>query len=127
MYRYFIKLSYDGTNYHGWQIQPNAPTVQENLIKALSTILGEEIEIMGAGRTDTGVHASCFYAHFDSLKDKLDENKKLIYKLNGFLNKDIAIQSILKVSNEDHARFTAISRTYKYYIHLNKNPFKYVD
>ena len=121
--RYFIWLSYNGRNYHGWQIQPNALTVQEILTKALSTILREEIEITGAGRTDTGVHASCFVAHFDSKCDDLDKDKKFIYKINGFLPQDIAIHKVFKVNNEAHARFDATSRTYHYYIHQQKDPF----
>ncbi len=121
--RYFIQLSYNGRNYHGWQIQPNALTVQEILTKALSTILREEIEITGAGRTDTGVHASCFVAHFDSKCDDLDKDKKFIYKINGFLPQDIAIHKVFKVNSEAHARFDATSRTYHYYIHQQKDPF----
>lgn len=121
--RYFIRLSYNGRNYHGWQIQPNALTVQEILTKALSTILREEVEITGAGRTDTGVHASYFVAHFDSKCNDLDKDKKFIYKINGFLPRDIAIHKVYKVNNEAHARFDAISRTYHYYIHQQKDPF----
>lgn len=121
--RYFIQLSYKGTNYHGWQIQPNAISVQEILTKAFSTILREEIEITGAGRTDTGVHASYFIAHFDSEKENLNLDKKLIFKLNSYLPKDIAIYKILAVHPEAHARFDANSRTYYYYIHQQKDPF----
>jgi tRNA pseudouridine38-40 synthase len=121
--RYFIQLSYKGTPYHGWQIQPNAVTVQEVLTRALSTILREEIEVTGAGRTDTGVHASFFMAHFDSQKKDLNTNKNIVFKLNSYLPKDIAIQRILKVNQEAHARFDAKSRTYHYYIHQQKDPF----
>jgi len=90
--RYFIYLSYNGTDYHGWQVQPNAPTVQETLNKALSTVLQEKIETVGAGRTDTGVHASFFTAHFESLNNKLDGDEKWVYKLNGILPDDIVIK-----------------------------------
>lgn len=122
MQRYFIQLSFLGTNYHGWQIQPNGLSVQEVLEKSLSTILREEIQVTGAGRTDTGVHASFFVAHFDSENADLD-NVGLVYKLNNFLPNDISIQKIWKVPNETHARFDALSRTYKYYISRVKDPF----
>ncbi len=96
MARFFVRLSYKGTNFHGWQIQPNAVTVQETLEKVFSLILQEEIKIVGCGRTDTGVHASRFYAHFDC-KSPLSDLEKLTYKLNSLLPKDIAIQEISKV------------------------------
>ena len=121
--RYFIYLSYNGTNYHGWQVQPNALTVQETLNNALSTMLQEEIETVGAGRTDTGVHASFFTAHFESLNNKLDKDKKWVYKLNGILPDDIVINNITRVSPDAHARFDALSRTYKYHISKKKDPF----
>jgi tRNA pseudouridine38-40 synthase len=120
--RYFLQIGYNGTNYHGWQIQPNANSVQATIENALSTILREEISVVGAGRTDTGVHASFFVLHFDSENENLDSN--LVYKLNSFLSFDIAVQRIWKVSDEFHARFSAISRTYKYFISTVKNPFK---
>lgn len=120
--RYFLELNYKGTNYHGWQIQPNAQTVQEAMEKALSTLLREEIPVVGAGRTDTGVHASFYVLHFDSEQNNLD-NTNLVYKLNRFLPPDIAVSKIYKVNNELHARFSAASRTYKYYISTAKNPF----
>lgn len=122
-YRYFIYLSYNGTRYHGWQIQPNALTVQETLNNAMSTMLQEEIETVGAGRTDTGVHASFFTAHFESSKNKLDRDEKWVYKLNGILPDDIAIDKITRVSPDANARFDALSRTYKYYISKKKDPF----
>ena len=122
-YRYFIQLSYKGTNYHGWQIQPNAVSVQEVLTNAFSTILREDIEITGAGRTDTSVHASYFIAHFDSVKVNLHSDKKFLFKINGLLPKDIAIHQVLHVKNDAHARFDATSRTYHYYIHQQKDPF----
>ena len=124
MPRYFIKLSYNGTNYHGWQSQDNAVTIQSGLEKALSTILSNKIEVTGAGRTDTGVHAREYFAHFDfDSKFGNDEIKNIIYRLNAILNNDIAVSEIFKVNDDVHARFSAISRTYKYYISLNKNPF----
>ncbi|MGM0408585.1 MAG: tRNA pseudouridine(38-40) synthase TruA [Bacteroidota bacterium] len=121
--RYFIQLSYKGTNYHGWQIQPNANTVQEVLTKALSTILREDISITGAGRTDTGVHASFYVAHFNCSKKNLDKDLKLVFKINNFLPKDIAIFRIISVNAEANARFDATERTYRYYVHQRKDAF----
>ena len=120
--RYFIELAYKGTNFHGWQIQPNAQTVQECLEKALSVIIREPISVTGAGRTDTGVHASYFVAHFDSEKNELD-HPDFTYKLNSFLGKDIGIIAVSKVSSDAHARFDALSRTYQYHLNLKKDPF----
>jgi tRNA pseudouridine38-40 synthase len=120
--RYFIELAYKGTNFHGWQIQPNAISVQESLEKALSTVTREAIAVTGAGRTDTGVHASYFVAHFDSTKMNLD-HPDFAHKLNSFLGKDIVIFGVLKVPPEAHARFDAISRTYQYHLNLRKDPF----
>ena len=119
--RYFIELSYNGKAYHGWQIQPNAISVQEVLEKGLSTLLKEPIATMGAGRTDAGVHATQLFAHFDT--EALFDIKTLIYKLNSFLPEDIAIKSIFKVKANSHARFHATSRQYLYRIALEKNPF----
>lgn len=121
MYRYFINLSYDGARYHGWQIQPNGISVQEVLNKALSTLLREGIEVTGAGRTDAGVNASLMVAHFDCSKPVSDN---LAYKMNKFLPQDIAIYSIYQVNGEAHARFSATSRTYHYYIITEKSPFE---
>ena len=118
--RYFIKFSYSGKNYFGYQIQPREISVQEVLEKALSTILRENIKTTGAGRTDTGVHAKQFFAHFDTDKP-IDE--KLIYQLNSFLPADISIHRIFSVKPDLHARFDAKFRTYEYYIALEKNPF----
>ncbi|WP_040254200.1 tRNA pseudouridine(38-40) synthase TruA [Psychroserpens mesophilus] len=118
--RYFIELSYNGKSYHGWQIQPNAITVQEVLEHALSTVLQSKISVMGAGRTDTGVHASQMFAHFD-FDEFIDDN--LVFKLNSFLPDDIAIHSVFQVNDESHARFDALSRTYIYKISQNKNVF----
>ena len=121
--RFFIELSYNGKAYHGWQNQPNAISVQEVLEKALSTILNTKIAIMGAGRTDAGVHASQMFAHFD-FEQKI-KSKDLVYKLNSFLPKDIAVTSIFEVKPEMHARFYATSRTYNYKISTAKNVFNY--
>ncbi|TBX70200.1 tRNA pseudouridine(38-40) synthase TruA [Flavobacterium silvisoli] len=120
--RYFIKLAYNGTHYHGWQYQPDADSVQETLNKALSILLKTEIDIVGAGRTDTGVHAKQMYAHFD-FEDEI-EPTGLVRKLNSFLPKDIVIYDILKVADEAHARFDAIKRTYEYHIHTFKDAFE---
>ncbi len=120
--RYFIELAYNGTNFHGWQIQPNAGSVQQCLEKALSAITREKIAVTGAGRTDTGVHASYYIAHFDSEKQNLD-SRDFMYKLNSFLGDDIVIFNVAKVSPEAHARFDAISRTYQYHLNLLKDPF----
>ena len=123
MPRYFIRISYKGTCYHGWQIQPNAITVQEKLNHALATLLREPIETIGAGRTDTGVHASYFIAHFDTLQSNLDKNEHIIHKLNCILPHDIVAYSIQKVDTNANARFDATSRTYNYFIHTNKNAY----
>lgn len=121
--RYFFQLSYKGTNYHGWQIQPNAISVQEVLTKSFSTVLREEIEITGAGRTDTGVHASYFIAHFESENTNLVSDEKFLFKINSILPKDIAVSNIKLVKQYAHARFDATSRTYHYFIHNKKDPF----
>jgi pseudouridylate synthase I len=120
--RYFIELAYKGTRFHGWQVQPNALSVQESLEKALSTITRETIAVTGAGRTDTGVHASYYVAHFDSEKQNLDHHD-FAHKLNSFLGDDIVVFNVAKVSQEAHARFDAISRTYHYHLNLLKDPF----
>ena len=119
--RYFITFSYDGTAYHGWQIQPHSVSVQEELQKALSTLLRKPMKVVGAGRTDTGVHARKMVAHFDSESEL--ECSQLVYKLNKLLPRDIAVQQIERVEEDMHARFSAKSRTYHYYVHLDKNPF----
>ncbi|WP_443939990.1 tRNA pseudouridine(38-40) synthase TruA [Pedobacter sp. MW01-1-1] len=123
--RYFIQIAYDGGPFHGWQIQPNATTVQELLDKALTTYFRQPIETLGCGRTDSGVHASDFYAHFDVID--LDELKVLnaVSGVNALLPYQIAAKRIIAVSNEAHARFDATSRAYKYYIHFEKDPFKF--
>ena len=119
--RYFITFSYDGTAYHGWQIQPHSVSVQEEIQKALSTLLRRPMEVVGAGRTDTGVHARKMFAHFDSEYEL--ECSQLVYKLNKLLPRDIAVQQVERVDDDMHARFSAKSRTYHYYVHLDKNPF----
>ena len=120
--RYFIFLAYDGTNYHGWQIQPNACSVQGEIQRCLSTILRRETPIVGAGRTDTGVHARRMAAHFDS-EEPID-CLQTAFRLNRILPPDISIERIISVDNSLHARFSATSRTYHYYIHTAKNPFR---
>lgn len=119
--RYFIEFSYNGKAYHGWQFQPNAISVQQVLEEAFSKLLRTEIKVMGAGRTDAGVHASQMFAHFDI--DQSFEIESIIFKLNCYLPKDIAIQSIFEVDAKAHARFNAVSRTYKYRIGTKKNVF----
>lgn len=118
--RYFIEFSYCGKNYFGYQIQPREISVQEELEKALSTLLRQEIKTTGAGRTDTGVHAKKMFAHFDT-DIKPDQN--LVYKLNSFLSDDISVKRIFEVKDDFHARFNATYRTYEYYISSEKNPF----
>ena len=120
--RYFITFSYDGTAYHGWQIQPHSISVQEELQKALSTLLRQTIEVVGAGRTDTGVHARKMIAHFDF--ETAVDCPQLVYKLNKILPKDIAVQKVEQVADDMHARFSATSRTYHYFVHLAKDPFQ---
>ena len=119
--RYFIKLAYNGTQYPGWQYQPNASSVQETMNKAVSTILNTEINLMGAGRTDTGVHAKEMYAHFDF--EKPFEIQNIVHKLNSFLPKDITVYDIITVTDEAHTRFDAVKRTYEYHINTFKDPF----
>ena len=119
--RYFIELAYKGKNYFGWQRQPNQISVQEVLEDKLSVILREKIVIVGAGRTDTGVHAKQMYAHFDFTGEI--ELEKFTFKLNSFLPKDISVFRIFKVKDDAHTRFDATSRAYEYHIHLGKNPF----
>ena len=129
--RYFIKLAYNGTNYHGWQYQPNAASVQETLNKALSVVLNsgssdsgqaKQIDIMGAGRTDTGVHAKEMFAHFDFDPMPLSVSS-LVHKLNSFLPKDIVIYDIFPVKDDAHARFDAKKRTYEYHVNTFKDVF----
>ena len=129
--RYIIQLSYDGTGYHGWQVQPNGVSVQEVLQKALSTLLRQPTEVTGAGRTDAGVHASMMVAHFDwpaahegeGCEEAPLDCTQLTYKLNRLLPPDVAVQAVRPVGPEMHARFSATRRTYHYYIHTRKDPF----
>lgn len=118
--RYFSKLRYKGTNYNGWQRQPNSPTVQQTIEEALATILRKEIGIMGCGRTDTGVHAKEYFIHFDFEEDF---PAHFVDRLNKVLPKDIAIENIFEVASEAHTRFDANSRSYEYHIVFHKNPF----
>ena len=119
--RYFIELAYDGSAYHGWQVQPNDISVQEVLAGCLSTLLGKDTEIVGAGRTDAGVNARLMVAHFD-VENEIDA-EYLTDKLNRMLPSDICIYRIRPVSDDAHARFSATYRTYHYYVHHKKNPF----
>lgn len=121
--RYFIELSYNGKAYHGWQNQPNAISVQEVIENALSKLLNEPTMIVGAGRTDAGVHAKQMFAHFDT--DVTFNRSDLMYKLNAFLPNDVVIRDLFPVTSEAHARFDAISRTYLYRIALEKNVFNF--
>jgi tRNA pseudouridine38-40 synthase len=124
MPRYFIQLAYNGTAYHGWQLQPNGLTVQQVLNEALSTILRQTVMAHGAGRTDTGVHARQFFAHIDLEKSfSSEECKQLVFSLNGILPKDIAVYEVFPVKLDSHARFSATSRTYEYIISQRKDPF----
>ncbi|MBR1395291.1 MAG: tRNA pseudouridine(38-40) synthase TruA [Prevotella sp.] len=119
--RYFVTFCYDGTRYHGWQIQPNGDSVQAQMQRALSLLLRREIIVTGAGRTDAGVHARKMVAHFDYV-DEID-CKQLVYKLNKILPRDIAVAEIERVADDLHARFSATSRMYRYYLHTEKKPF----
>ncbi len=120
MLRYFLELSYHGKNYFGWQIQPEVISVQEKINKSISTLLQKEINIVGAGRTDAGVHATQMYAHFDT-ETVLSDN--FTYKLNAILPDDIVIHRTIVVASDAHARFDAVSRSYAYRIYLGRNPF----
>lgn len=124
MNRYFLKLAFDGTRYHGWQIQKNAASIQQLLSNALTLFLKEPVKLTGAGRTDAGVHAREYYAHFDCA-EIMDHaaRTRLVFKLNRFLPSDIVIYDIIPVISSANARFSATKRTYKYYIHTFKDPF----
>jgi len=119
--RYFIWFGYDGTNYHGWQIQPNGITVQSELERCLSLLLREEVSVTGAGRTDAGVHARRMAAHFDTTATF--DAALLVKKMNGLLPHDIAVYGVERVADDMHARFSAVARTYYYYVHTHKSPF----
>ncbi|MBS2212442.1 tRNA pseudouridine(38-40) synthase TruA [Carboxylicivirga mesophila] len=122
MHRYFIEMAYNGSRFHGWQIQPNAISVQEVMNDALNKALRQDINVVGCGRTDTGVHASYFVAHFDCV-GVIEDPEQLVFKVNRIVGKDIVVYSILKVDGEAHSRFHASSRTYHYYLQTEKNPF----
>lgn len=120
--RYSVEIQYDGTHYHGWQVQPNAVTVQEVITKELEKILPDKkVDIVGCGRTDTGVHASQYFFHFDTVNE-IDESI-ISFKLNHMLPDDISVKHIKQVSDDWHARFTAKKRTYHYFINFEKDPF----
>lgn len=121
--RYFVQFSYNGSAYSGWQIQPNSITVQEVFTKVLQTLLRENIELVGAGRTDAGVHAKKMIAHFDSSQSDLS-SEEYLRKMNSILPKDIAVQKIYPVQPDAHARFDALARSYEYRIHFQKDVFK---
>lgn len=122
--RYFLRLSYNGENFHGWQSQPNAIGVQSVIEEALSTVTRFPISIVGAGRTDAGVHAREMYAHFDIPSPIMDKSR-VILSLNRLVGRDIAISDIIPVADDAHARFDAIERTYKYFVTYAKSPFIY--
>jgi tRNA pseudouridine38-40 synthase len=122
-WRYFIRLSYNGTEFCGWQQQPGVATIQETLDEKLSMLIREKVHCIGCGRTDTGVHAREFYAHFDSTQEGLDRDEKYIFRLNMILPYGIAVQRIFAMKENAHARFGAISRSYEYHISDIKNPF----
>lgn len=123
MQRYFIHLAYNGAHYHGWQIQPNAMTVQQVLNEKIGLLTGENVNLVGCGRTDTGVHARMFFAHFDLENPMKMSPNDFVHRLNGFYLKDIVIYNLWPVPDEYHARFSATSRTYKYYITKIRDPF----
>lgn len=131
--RYFLEIFYNGSAYHGWQVQQNAISVQEILNKALNTCLREEIDTTGCGRTDTGVHAKQFFLHFDSTdlkpetlgEEPFGQNSRLLRSLNALLPYDIAVKRIIPVHTGAHARFDATMRSYEYHIHYEKDPFKH--
>jgi tRNA pseudouridine38-40 synthase len=118
--RYFLKLSYDGTDYHGWQKQPDSPTIQETIERCLEKLFSRQVHCQGCGRTDRGVHAKNFYAHIDI--EQLP-GYDLVFRLNKMLPADIRIDSIIPVDERAHAQYDAVSRTYEYHLHTQKNPF----
>lgn len=121
--RYLMRLAYNGTPFHGWQLQPNAKSVQGAIEDCFSKMYGKRIGLLGCGRTDTGVHASDFYAHFE-VEELKYEPEKMLHKLNSMLPSEVAIKELFPVSKEFHARFSATSREYKYVISKSKNPFQ---
>ena len=121
--RYFVELAYNGSAYHGWQRQPNAISVQQALEEAFSKLISKTIGLVGAGRTDSGVHARQMFAHFD-IEQEISNPKELVFLLNGFLKDDIAIKTIRRVQPTAHARFDAIARDYEYHVAITKDPFR---
>ena len=119
--RYFLKFSYNGSPFHGWQRQPNAASVQQMLEETLAVVMRQDCPVTGAGRTDTGVHARVMYAHFDC--DRQIDVSRMVRALNSMLGPSIAVSDIIKVADDAHARFDAVSRTYKYFITSVKSPF----
>ena len=119
--RYFLQIAFHGKKFHGWQIQDNAHSVQAELNRALQTLLGKETVTIGCGRTDTGVHALKFFLHFDA--EPISDQEDFVYHLNSLLPFEIAVDKIIPVAEDAHARFDASSRTYRYFIHRKKNPF----
>ncbi|MGB8706276.1 MAG: tRNA pseudouridine(38-40) synthase TruA [Gillisia sp.] len=120
--RYFVELAYNGKQYHGWQNQPDAISVQEVVEKVLRTVFQKKISVTGAGRTDSGVHASQYFAHFDT--EEIEDFEKFIFKLNSILPEDIAVFNIFMVCEDAHARFDASARSYEYHVVQHKDPFK---
>ena len=121
--RLFISLSYNGSPFCGWQAQPGGRSVQGELERALTIAFGEPVEVVGAGRTDAGVNARHYIAHFDIHADEVKEPKRTVRKINAILPKEICVFDIFSVSPEAHARYDAVSRTYRYYLHTAKDPF----
>lgn len=119
--RYFLKFSYNGSPFHGWQRQPNAASVQQMLEETLAVVMRQDCPVTGAGRTDTGVHARVMYAHFDC--DRQIDVSRMVRALNSMLGPSIAVSDIIRVADDAHARFDAVSRTYKYFITSVKSPF----
>lgn len=122
--RYFLRLAYNGTNFHGWQSQPNAVSVQQKIEETLSILTRLPISIVGAGRTDAGVHAKEMFAHFD-LPSAIKDKSRFLLSANRLVGKDISFFDLIEVPDEAHARFDAVERTYKYFLSFNKTPFLY--
>lgn len=122
--RFFIELTYDGSAYHGWQVQPNAVTVQQELDSALSVFFRQPVETLGCGRTDAGVHATQFFAHADLRGISPEQAEKAVGNINSLLPYQIAVSRIFPVSAEAHARFDATARSYEYHFHFRKDPFR---
>ncbi|WP_433895983.1 tRNA pseudouridine(38-40) synthase TruA [Sphingobacterium mizutaii] len=121
--KYFLEIAYNGTAYHGWQIQDNAVSVQEKLNQALSILLREEVETIGAGRTDSGVHAKQLFVHFSSKAKVLENKDRFVHSLNALMPFDISAKRLIEVAAEAHARFDATQRSYEYHVHFQKDPF----